>query len=284
MDEKDWKMLQTIYKERNITKAAEQLYISQPSLTYRIQQLEKEFGVKILARRKRGVDFTTEGEYLVHYADQMLRELTKTKDYLNSLNGQIKGKLRLGVSQTYARYELPNRLAAFLTQYPEVDLHLKTGFSYEVLQMLHKEEATVGIVRDPYDWKGPKVLIEEESIYLVSKHEVQIDQLPNLPRIDYTTDLSLKSSIDHWWKENFDVAPKVTMEVDIIDTCRELVLNGLGYALLPGICLKGYHDLFTTELTYGDKKLTRQTWLVFNENAMELSPAKAFIEFIKKEV
>ncbi len=281
MDEKDWKMLQTIYEERNITKAAEKLYISQPSLTYRMQQLEKDFGVKILARRKRGVDFTTEGEYLVQYAEKMLRELRKTEDYLNSLDGLVKGKLRLGVSQTFARYRLPKILAEFLADYPDVDVHLKTGFSYEVLQMLNKEEAMIGIVRDPYEWKGPKVLIEEESIYIVSKYEIQIDQLPQMPRIDYTTDLSLKSMIDNWWKETFDVAPKITMEVDIIDTCRELVLNGLGYALLPGICLKGYTDLFIQELRLNEQNLNRQTWLVYNKNALELSQAKAFIEFIK---
>jgi DNA-binding transcriptional LysR family regulator len=283
MDEKDWQILQTIYKERNITKAAEQLYISQPSLTYRIQQLEKEFGVKILSRRKRGVDFTTEGEYLVQYADQMLKQLMKTKDYLTSLDGKIKGKLRLGVSQTYARYALPQILAEFLTQYPEVDLHLKTGFSYEVFQMMQKEEANVGIVRDTYDWKGPKVLIDEEEIYLVSKNKVNIEDLPNLPRIDYSTDVSLKHTIDHWWKETFDLPSRITMEIDIIDTCREMVMNGLGYGILPGICLKGHHDLHTVPLRLGEKKLVRQTWLVFNEHSLELSPAKAFIEFIKAE-
>ncbi|MCM3576258.1 LysR family transcriptional regulator [Mesobacillus subterraneus] len=281
MDEKDWNILQTIYKERNITKAAEQLYISQPSLTYRIQQLEKEFGVKILSRRKRGVDFTTEGEYLVQYANEMLRQLRETKDFLNNLEGKIKGTLRLGVSQTYARYELPGILAEFLTNYPDVDLQLKTGFSYEVIQMLHKEETNIGIVRDPYDWKGQKVLIEEEDIFLVSSKEIELEQLPALSRIEYTTDPSLKNTIDQWWKETFDVPPKITMEVDLIDTCREMVTNGLGYAFLPGICLKGNHKLKTYKLRFRKKNLQRQTWLVFNEHSLELSVARTFIDFFR---
>lgn len=282
MDEKDWKILQTIYKERNMTKAAEQLYISQPSLTYRIQQLEKEFGVKILSRRKRGVDFTTEGEFLVQYANEMIRQLRETKDFLNNLEGKIKGTLRLGVSQTYARYELPGILAEFLTNYPEVDLQLKTGFSYEVIQMLQKEEANIGIVRDPYDWKGQKVLIEEEDIFLVSANEIELEQLPVLPRIEYTTDPSLKNTIDQWWKETFDVPPNITMEVDLIDTCREMVAKGLGYAFLPGICLKGNNDLKTNKLRLRDKTLQRQTWLVFNEHSLELSVARTFIDFFRK--
>lgn len=284
MDDKDWLILHTIYKERNITKAAEQLYISQPSLTYRIQQLEKEFDVKILSRRKRGVDFTTEGEYLVQYANRMLKELEQTKNYLNSLGGKIKGPLRLGVSQTYARYELPKILAEFLRLYPDVDLHLKTGFSHEVFQMMQHEEASIGIVRDPYDWRGPKLHIDEEEIFLVSKNKIKIEELPYIPRIDYNTDLSLKNTIESWWKQTFDVPPKIAMEVDIIDTCREMVLNGLGYAILPGICLKGYTNLQKSELFLNNQKLVRKTWLLFNENAFELSPAKAFIEFFQNKV
>lgn len=281
MDEKDWLILQTIHKERNITKAAEQLYISQPSLTYRIQQLEKEFSVKILSRRKRGVDFTAEGEYLVEYANRMIHQLRETKDYLNSMEGEVKGALRLAVSQTYARYKLPEILAAFLSQYPRADLKLKTGFSYEVIQMVHKEEANIGIVRDPYDWKGAKILIDKERIFIASNEKIDLEQLPFLPRIDYNTDPSLRNIIDLWWKENFDLPPAITMEVDIIDTCREMVLNGLGYGILPEICLKGCTDINRWELSFKGEKLYRKTWLVFNESSLDLSVSKAFIELIR---
>lgn len=283
MDEKDWLILQTVYEERNITKAAEQLYISQPSLTYRIQQLEHELGVKILSRRKRGVDFTQEGEYLVQYANSMLQQMNEMKDYLANLDGKIKGTLRLGVSQTYARYKLPAILAKFVTEYPEVEIKLKSGFSYEVIQMINKEEANIGIVRDTYDWKGSKILLSKEKIYLVSKDKIDINQLPNLTRIDYNTDLSLKNTIDAWWKESFDHPPKNTMEVDLIDTCREMVLNGLGYSFLPEICLKGCNNLYTYELYLHNDNLVRNTWLIFNKQSLDLSVVKAFVEFIEKE-
>jgi DNA-binding transcriptional LysR family regulator len=281
MDEKDWQILQTIYKERNITKAAEQLYISQPSLTYRIKQLEREFGVKILSRKKRGVDFTAEGEYLAAYAEDMLRQLRETKDYLNNLDNKIKGTLRLGVSQTYARYELPEVLAQFLAQYPDVDLDVKTGYSLEVLQMMQHEEISIGIIRDPYEWKGPKALMGEEGIYLVSKGEIDMERLPYLARIDYRTDLSLKNRMDSWWKASFELPPKIAMKVDLIDTCREMVRQGLGYAILPEICLKDSSDLQMYELKINNEKLTRKTWLLFNENSSDLSVVDAFIRFIQ---
>lgn len=283
MDEKDWRILKMIYEERNITKAAEQLYISQPSLTYRIQQLEQDLGVKILSRRKRGVDFTLEGEHLAQYAISMIHRLNEMKDYLANLDGTVKGTLRLAVSQTYARYKLPTILSKFINEYPEVDIKLKSGFSYEVIQMMNKEETSIGIVRDLYDWKGPKILLYEEKICAVSKNEIDLNDLPNLRRISYNTDLSLKNTIDTWWKESFESPPRITMEVDLIDTCREMVLNGLGYAFLPEICLQGYDDLNTYELDLNEQKLVRKTWLIFNEHSLDLSVVKAFIEFMKIE-
>jgi DNA-binding transcriptional LysR family regulator len=71
------------------------------------------------------------------------------------------------------------------------------------------------------------------------------------------------------------------MEVDIIDTCREMVLNGLGYGILPEICLKGCTDLNTWELILKGETLYRKTWLVFNESSLNLSVSNAFIEFIR---
>ncbi|KQB91424.1 putative HTH-type transcriptional regulator YraN [Geobacillus sp. PA-3] len=284
MDEKDWVILKTIYEDRNITKASERLYISQPSLTYRIKQLEKEFGVKILSRGKKGVEFTEQGEYLVRYADNMLSILEKIKEQLNNMDDKVKGTLKLAVSRIYARYELPNILSLFLKKYPEVDIQLKTGFSSVVYQMLHREEAHVGIVRGNQDWDGHKVLISEEKVYVVSKHPIDISNLPAIPRINYTTDPSLKDLIDSWWKQTFDVPPNITMEVDLIDTCREMVICGLGYAIVPEICLKGLDHLYKYEISSKEgSPIRRKTWLIFRNSVLDLSKVSAFVDFIQTD-
>ncbi|AGT32398.1 hypothetical protein M493_10685 [Geobacillus genomosp. 3] len=282
MDEKDWIILKTIYEDRNITKASERLYISQPSLTYRIKQLEKEFGVKILSRGKKGVEFTEHGEYLVQYASNMLSLLERIKEQLSNMNDKVKGTLKLAASRIYARYELPGILSLFLKRYPDIDIQLKTGFSSEVYQMLHKEEVHVGIVRGNHDWDGPKILISEEKIYVVSKYRIDLSNLPAIPRVNYTTDPSLKSIIDSWWKEIFDIPPNITMEVDLIDTCREMVIHGLGYAILPGICLKGLDNLYKYEITSKDgSPIYRRTWLIFRNSTLDLSKVSAFVDFVQ---
>ncbi|WP_066074623.1 LysR family transcriptional regulator [Neobacillus soli] len=283
MDEKDWRILTTIHQDRNITKAAERLYISQPALTYRVKQLEEEFKVKILLRGKKGVDFTTEGEYLVNYATQMLTDLRKAKEHLENMDNRIKGTLRLGVSSIFARYELPEIIKGFLKMYPDVEIILKTGWSLDINHMMQKEETHVGIVRGDYNWQGNKALLSEEGVYIVSKDKIELNELPYLPRINYETDNSLKMLTDNWWQETYNIPPNYTMDVDRIDTCREMVIHGLGYAILPDICIKKFDNLYKMKITSpnNSESYSRKTWLIYRENALDLSIVKAFVGFIR---
>lgn len=99
--ERDWLVLQTLYNEKNITKAAQKLYISQPALTNRIQQLEKEFGVQIVNRGRRGVQFTPQGEYLATCAHDMLLSIQMMKENVQNMENNVAGTLRLGVSNIF---------------------------------------------------------------------------------------------------------------------------------------------------------------------------------------
>jgi len=282
MDEKDWHILKTLHEERNITKTAQRLYTSQPALTYRIQQLEKEFDATIITRGQKGVEFTVQGEYLVHYANNMIMNLQKAKEYVLNVENTIKGTLRLGISGMFARYELPFIIKNFLYQYPNVDINLKTGWSSEINQMLQKEEVHIGIVRGDYNWQGKKILLREEEICVASVNKIDFNELPTLSRVNYQTDPSLKNLIDNWWQEKYKVPPRISMEVDRIDTCKQMVLNGLGYAILPSICVKKDEPLFMAPLiTNENKPLLRKTWIIYRENTLQLAYVNAFIDFLE---
>lgn len=91
VDEKDCLMLCYIAEEQSMKRAAERLYITQPALTYRLNQLEKEFAVPLIVRGNRGTKLTMEGERLVEYAKRNLRELTELKEAVIHLRGEVKG-------------------------------------------------------------------------------------------------------------------------------------------------------------------------------------------------
>ena len=276
-------MLDTLYTEKNITKTAQRLYVSQPSLTYRIQQIEQKFGVNIIVRRKTGIEFTAEGEHIALYAKKMILELEKLKDKVANTGTSVRGVLRLGVSSTFAHYMLPELLKNFLEQYPQVEISVKTGWSSDVLQSVHKEDVHIGVVRGELHWQEQRNLLHTETINVVSTQAIDLDQLPHLSRIQYKTDFLLKTAIDNWWQSKYkSLPPLTTMEVDNIQTCKELVKKGLGYAVVPNICIDNNEMFYTYPLkNTNDEIITRDTWLIYKNGLLDLSPIRAFVDFAK---
>lgn len=282
MDERDWMLLQTLYKEKNITKAAQHLHISQPALTTRLQNLENEFNVKIVNRGRRGVQFTPQGEYLAKSAHEMLLNIQKIKENVLNMQDNIEGTLRLGVSTFFTDYMLPNLLKLFKEQYPNIEFKVTTNFSGQIAHLIYNHDVHIGIVRGDYSWKDQKHLLFEETICIASKEKIDIKNLPNLPRVDYHTDPMLKNSIDNWWSENFTQPPLVSIEVDKADTCKKMVINGLGYAILPSMLLNDAQDIYKTDIKTTDgNPVIRQTWMIYHKDSLKLNIVKAFVDFIE---
>ena len=281
MDEKDLLFLKTLYEEKNLTQASKKLYVSQPALTGRLHQLESDFDCKIVLRKPRGIEFSSEGELLVRFAEKTLRALQETREQIRSIRGSANGTLRIGCSNLYAKYELPAQLASFRRQFPAVEIHLKTGFSQEIYQQLLHGSIHLGIIRGDYNWPGKRQLLEEDSYYVFSASPISLSELPSLPRIHYDTDAPLQLALDNWWFSNYKRPPAAVMEVDNVDTCVQLVREGLGFALLSGICARNIPDLYREKLTYKDgSSLQRRTWLYYDESALQIGTVKAFIDFL----
>ncbi|MFC7391714.1 LysR family transcriptional regulator [Scopulibacillus cellulosilyticus] len=282
MNDKDWVLLTILNEERNITKTAERLYISQPALSYRIQQLESYFQSQLFIRNRSGLHLTPQGEIAVQYAQNMVKQLEETKEKLQSMEVKVKGTLKLGVSSIIARYMLPEMLQDFLNEYPEVDINVITGFSSEIEQILVEGDIHIAIMRGERHWHEKKWLLSNEPILAASKEPLEIENLPALARIYYKTDSSLKALVDSWWKESFQEPPKITMAVDNLETCKEMVKKGLGYAILPGTCLKNERELFTYPLyNKQGRPVERQTWVYCWDSSMKFAAVAAFFDFFK---
>lgn len=282
LDERDWIVLQTLYQEKNITNTAKILYISQPALTNRLKAMEKQFGVRIVIRGRRGVQFTSQGEYLAKSAYEMLWRIQKIKETVLNMEDKISGILRLGVSNFFTDYKLPGLLKLFKNQYPDVEFKVTTGLSSHITHLMHNQDVHIGFVRGDYSWQDQKKLLFEESICIASKEEIDIRRLPALPRIDYHTDPLLKTSVDNWWTENYSQPPLVSINVDKADTCKKMVENGLGYAILPSLLINDLDNIYKFEIrTKGGEKIIRKTWMFYHEESLELNIVKAFVEFVE---
>ncbi|RNB78675.1 LysR family transcriptional regulator [Brevibacillus nitrificans] len=282
MNEKDYLMLKYIYEVQNLTKAAELLYITPPALTYRLQQLEKEFGVSILTKNGRSIEFTPEGRYLVQYAKKALIDLRKTKDHMLNMGSEVQGTLRLGVSRVIAHYKLPPILKEFLNLYPKVEINVNTGISDEVYDLLRSNEVQVGIVRGSYTWSEQKHLLKEEGVYIISKNPLRIEDLPIIPRINYRNSTDFNEEINNWWYERFTDPPLINMQVDTFEICKEMVKNELGYAIIPQIFLYEDDPLYKEELiTRNGTAVTMKTWMLYRESSTHLAMVGKFVNHLK---
>jgi DNA-binding transcriptional LysR family regulator len=282
LDERDWIVLQTLYQEKNITNTAKILYISQPALTNRLKAMEKHFGVRIVIRGRRGVQFTSQGEYLAKSAHEMLWRTQKIKETVLNMEDKISGILRLGVSNFFTDYKLPGLLKLFKNQYPDVEFKVITGLSSHITHLMYNQDVHIGFVRGDYSWQDQKKLLFEESICIASKEEIDIRNLPALSRIDYHTDPLLKTLVDNWWTENYSQPPLVSINVDKADTCKKMVENGLGYAILPSLLINDLDNIHKFEIrTKSGEKIIRKTWMFYHEESLELNIVKAFVEFVE---
>ncbi len=281
MEDRDWQILQVLYEQKSITKTAQTLFTSQPALTARLQQIEKEFGVKIVHRTSKGVQFTPQGEFLAKSSSEVLQKLQKIKEQALNIGDAVSGTLRLGASSYFTMYSLPRLLKLFKEQHPHVEFKVMTTWSRDIFNLVHNREVHIGFVSSDYGWPDRKQLLFEESIYVASSDAIQLEDLPGLPRIDYLTDGLIKASIDSWWREHFQQSPHISMEVDKLATCKEMVRHGLGYAVMPDRILSDTPELRKIQLLHKDgSPVVRRSWMIYREEDLEMKALMAFVHFV----
>lgn len=286
--EKDWHMFVTIAETGNLTKAANQLYVSQPALSYRLNQLEKQFDEPLFIRMPRGVVMTETGELYYSYAKDMLKRKAAFESSVENKKNTISGVLSLGCSSIFANYELPDILEGFTKAYPNVRIQLRTGISSKISELYQAGEVHVAIIRGPVPATGETYLINRDPICLVTNKQLPIYELPRpdliaLPLIRYATAHDLYTLFDAWWKEQYEVPPNDSIHVDTMATCRQFIRKNLGWSILPQTGLGRFADEFYIEPLYwaDGTPIVRDTHMVYHAASLYRKPVKAFVDYIQ---
>lgn len=159
---------------RHFATAAENCFVTQPTLSMQIQKLEDELGVKLFDRSKQPVVPTEIGEAVIRQARILLREALKTREIVDEHRGIVAGEIRIGIIPTLAPYLLPLFLANFIQKYPHVKVKIKELTTENLLAKLNKDLIDVGIVATPlHDERVfEEPLFYEEFVAYVSENEV----------------------------------------------------------------------------------------------------------------
>src|SRR5215217_2108834 len=139
----------TVAKQLSFTKAAEQLFMTQPAVTFQVKQLEEHFNTRLFERSHGRIALTPAGRLVMDYAERVLT-LTEEMDMrVAELTGAVAGPLLLGASTTIAEYILPKILGEFKAEHPEVQAHLTVANSETIVSRVADHALDVGLIESP---------------------------------------------------------------------------------------------------------------------------------------
>jgi len=287
MQTSELRMLVVLAEEMNMRKAAERLFVSQPALSQRLQTIEKSWGLQIFIRSQKGLTLTPAGEKIIAYAQEVVLKEEKVKEEILALEGEVHGTLKLAVASIIGQHWLPSVLKTYVRKYPHAKISLITGWSSEILKSMYEDHVHLGIIRGNPEWKGLKKHLLTDTLYLVDTEIQNIEEVlrTERPFIQFKSDSSYYQEIQDWWHRQFNTSPKRTIVVDQIETCKQMALNGIGYAILPSVTLQDEeHGVFKIPLLDEDgKPIERDTWLLGFESSFGLKQVKAFLEIVEEQ-
>jgi len=180
----------TVARRLNFTRAAEELFISQPAVTRHIQELEQQFKVKLFERNGTRIRLTPAGQRLLVHTEELFAVYRNIEFDMSNLTQRHSGRLFLGGSMTTAPYVIPPILAEFHGRYPEVDISLITGNTQQIEHALEQQEIDLGIVegysrhaaiRYTEFMKDEIVLVCNPSHPLARKQSIRPEELMRIP-------------------------------------------------------------------------------------------------------
>ena len=283
MNDKDWTLLAVLAQEKNLTRTAQKLYLTQPAVTRRIQQLEAELGRPILIRSARGAELSSEGEYLAEYARQSLARLGELKQYMDNSGEHVRGQLRIACASAYACRCLPRLVKSISALYPAVDIRIVTGNSQSVYASLISGEVHAAILRGSFSWPEEILTLRADpSYYAVSAFPLNLDELPSLPQIQTATDAALEAEFSLWWTGRYKKPPRISTVVDRADICLEMVRQGLGYSLLSGLYIEDCPQLYRQKIVHADgTEMRRVTRAFCRRSSLSIKAVSALWDYLR---
>ncbi|HUH15241.1 MAG TPA: LysR family transcriptional regulator [Gaiellaceae bacterium] len=230
----------TVAERRSVSAAAGVLYVTQPALTTRLKNLERELGVDLFARTSRGMRLTAEGRAFRPHAQRALQSLAAGRELLRERREGRVGELIVGAAPAISTYVLPLVLRTFQASFPNVHLIVRTGHSEDVLELVLREQVQIGLVRDlPHPAVTSTPLYEDEIVLVVhpehrlaGETSIAVQELGDERLILFDRTSSYFVLTSAFFREA-GVVPRGVMELDNVDATKKMVEHGLGIAFLP---------------------------------------------------
>ena len=237
----------TIAQYGTITAAAKQLYISQPSLSQTLRQIEDEVGTPLFDRSTSPFHLTYAGERYLKAVEAMLDIETRLKEEIESIRRDDGARLRLGISITRAMQVLPDVIPIFTKAYPNVTIELTEAASASLEGLLQKGQIDLALAAlEANEANIAYVLIEKESIGILAGKDSQLAQLVpsgtpiSLEMVEKEAFVSLDTShssriIQDRLFRRYNIRPMILLETSSLEVARRVALKSGACMVLPDV-------------------------------------------------
>lgn len=286
MKDFDWEILYELSKNPNLTKVANVLYMTQPSLTKRLQHIEGEFDVTIVERTSKGLEFTPEGKYLAEQAEVYIRFLKQVRSHLAQMQEENAPALAIGSAYTFSKYGLTDILMRFRMENPEVQVTIHSNSSHLLYRQVVEGNIDAAFVNGDFRDGVNRMLIRKNQAYLMTKEPVMnYNDLRGMNRLGYITNPESSALLNRWWQEMFQEEPGTFPVMGYVDNVWQMVQRNLGYTIcfLPdeytNPCQLSLHPLRYSDGT----PVSRNTWLIWPKGKRMDSTTERFVSFVMQD-
>jgi len=272
------------------TRAAERLFTSQPGLTLLIRQLEEELQVRLFDRTTRRVELTSAGLELLPVAERVFAELELTVQNLRDLGNVRRGRVVVAALPSLSATLLPQALALFNTQYPDVKVLLRDGAAGEIVEMVRAGHADFGVGT----FGGAELALKltvmtKDRMYLVCRAGHPLSSLRKVPwraLVDYpfvamNTGSSVRYTTDRAFAE-IGVIKVPEHEVSLLTTMFGLAKAGLAVTAMPATVMRAFNVDGVVKLPLVDPVIERELGFVVRSGRNPSPAAAALMKSVRQ--
>lgn len=296
-----YKVFYTVANTGNISKAASELFISQPAISKSIRKLEQSLDVTLFSRNSRGVQLTEEGEVLYGYVQSAFYSLQMGESQLKKINDLGIGHLHIGVSTTLCKYMLLPYLKDFIAAHPHIRITIECQSTNHTLQLLKENKIDLGLIGRPerlhhihFDSLGgiEDIFVSTssylENLSLRTRHQKKSQREASPEEILKSATLMLldKENMTRQYIDDYlslyHIESNNLLEVSTMDLLIEFAKVGLGVAcVIRQFVEKELKEGSLVEIPMEASMSKREIGFAYLDNIQQTSAVKEFIEFYR---
>lgn len=260
-----------VARMQHVTKAAEELHVAQSAVSRQIHRLEEELGVRLFMQRGRNVQLTPVGQLFLRRAESLLADLDRAVTEIHEFLDPEVGEIRLGFPHSLGIQLVPQVVAAFRKQHPNVKFKFRQGMYPSLIRDVTEAEVDLAFI-SPYPEKnehvtGEIILTEELFAILPSNHRLAMEDSIHLADLKddnfvlFSPGYSLRPIVSDACREA-GFTPKIAFEGEESDTIRGLVAAGMGVSVLPELAVYKTSTMMPAVVKISEPRVTRSIALI----------------------